>query len=68
MTASLPVIKYCTEQNLTYEELISALVFLHLTAIYFKTSVGRLSAYCGVMSTNSLVTVPIAFIKKVSCV
>ncbi|MEG0068916.1 MAG: L-serine ammonia-lyase, iron-sulfur-dependent, subunit alpha [Cetobacterium sp.] len=49
MTASLPVIKYCAEKNIPYEQMIRALFFSHLTTIHIKSNVGRLSAYCGVV-------------------
>jgi len=66
MTASLPIIKYCSERNLTHEELIRALVFSHLTTIHLKTNVGRLSAYCGVMCASSAVSGAIAFLENAS--
>jgi len=64
MTASLPVIKYCSERNLTHEQMIRGLIFSHLTTIHLKTSVGRLSAYCGVMCAASAVSGAIAFLEN----
>jgi len=66
MTASLPVIKYCAERNLTHEQLIRGLIFSHLTTIHLKTNVGRLSAYCGVMCASSAVSGAIAFLENAS--
>jgi len=63
MTASLPVIKYCSERNLTHEQMIRGLIFSHLSTIHLKTSVGRLSAYCGVMCAASAVSGAIAFLE-----
>ena len=47
MTASLPIIKFAAEKNLSGEELIRGLFVSHLITIHVKTNVGRLSAYCG---------------------
>lgn len=53
--ATNPVVVYAQENNNTEEELIRALVLSHLTAIYIKQSLGKLSALCGcvVASTGS---------------
>jgi L-cysteine desulfidase len=55
--ATLPVVKFAEENHNTEEELTRALVMSHLTAIYMKQSLGKLSALCGcvVASTGSSV-------------
>jgi len=45
--ATNPVAVYAKENENTEEELIRALVLSHLTAIYIKQSLGKLSALCG---------------------
>ena len=45
--ATNPVAVYAEENENTEEELIRALTLSHLTAIYIKESLGRLSALCG---------------------
>lgn len=45
--ATNPVAVYAQENENTEEETIRALVLSHLTAIYIKQSLGRLSALCG---------------------
>lgn len=45
--ATNPVAVYAMENENTEEELIRALTLSHLTAIYIKQSLGRLSALCG---------------------
>lgn len=45
--ATNPVAVYAEENENTEEELIRALVLSHLTAIYIKQSLGKLSALCG---------------------
>jgi L-cysteine desulfidase len=55
ITATLPVVVYAEETGKSEEALIRALVLSHLTVIYIKQSMGRLSALCGcvVASTGS---------------
>ena len=45
--ATNPVAVYAMENENTEEELIRALTLSHLTAIYIKQSLGKLSALCG---------------------
>ncbi|WP_071144820.1 L-cysteine desulfidase family protein [Bacteroides ihuae] len=47
ISATLPVVIYAEENNKSEEELIRALMMSHLTVIYIKQSLGRLSALCG---------------------
>lgn len=55
IAATMPVVVFAEENHNTEEELTRALVLSHLTAIYIKQSLGRLSALCGcvVASTGS---------------
>lgn len=52
MTASLPVIVYALEENVTKEQLYRALIISNLCTIHQKTGIGRLSAYCGAVSAG----------------
>ena len=45
--ATNPVVVYAIENENTEEELVRALTLSHLTAIYIKQSLGKLSALCG---------------------
>jgi len=47
IAATLPVVIYAEECGATEEQRIRALVLSHLTVIYIKRSLGRLSALCG---------------------
>jgi len=47
ISATLPVLVYAEENDKTEKELIRALMMSHLTVIYIKQSLGRLSALCG---------------------
>ena len=55
ITATLPVTVYAEECGADSERTARALILSHLTAIYIKQSLGRLSALCGcvVASTGS---------------
>lgn len=50
MTASLPVIEFANELEVSREKLYRALAVSNLIAIHQKKYLGRLSAYCGVVS------------------
>jgi len=47
ITATLPVVVYAEDNHKSEEELTRALALSHLTVIYIKQSLGRLSALCG---------------------
>lgn len=47
IAATLPVVIFAQERGKSEEELTRALILSHLTAIYIKQSLGRLSALCG---------------------
>ncbi|MBR5075667.1 MAG: serine dehydratase subunit alpha family protein [Bacteroidales bacterium] len=55
IAATLPVVVFARENHNTEEELTRALILSHLTAIYIKQSLGKLSCLCGcvVASTGS---------------
>jgi len=50
MTVSLPVIIYARHLGVSREKMIRALVFSNLLALYQKSGIGKLSAYCGAVS------------------
>ena len=47
ITSTLPVVVYAEEVGANQEQTIRALILSHLTVIYIKQSLGRLSALCG---------------------
>lgn len=55
ITATMPVVSFAEDCGATEEQTIRALILSHLTSIYIKQSLGRLSALCGcvVASTGS---------------
>ncbi|SHJ03838.1 L-cysteine desulfidase family protein [Propionispora hippei] len=50
IASTVPVIVYASEQQLPEERLYRGLVFSNLLTIHQKTSIGRLSAFCGAVS------------------
>ena len=53
MTTSLPVIEYAKELKVSEEKLLRALALANLVTIHQKTSIGRLSAFCGAVSAGA---------------
>ena len=47
ITCTMPVVSYANEIEASEEQTIRALILSHLTSIYIKQSLGRLSALCG---------------------
>ena len=52
ITASVPVIEYAKHLGTDKETLLRALIVSNLVTIHQKTGIGRLSAYCGVVSAG----------------
>jgi L-cysteine desulfidase len=63
MTASLPIIEYASYLNKSREELIRALILANLITIHMKNAIGRLSAYCGVVSAGAAAGAGIAYLQ-----
>ena len=47
LTSTVPVVVYAEQTNANEEQMIRSLILSHLTVIYIKQSLGRLSALCG---------------------
>jgi len=47
LTSTVPVVVYAEQTKASDEQLVRALILSHLTVIYIKQSLGRLSALCG---------------------
>lgn len=62
ITVSVPVIVYAREKGFSEEQLDRALIFSNAIAEYQKQGIGRLSAYCGVVSAASSAVAAIAFL------
>ena len=62
LTASLPVIEYARDMNASEEELYRALTVANLITIHQKTSIGRLSAFCGAVSAGCGAAAGVAYL------
>jgi len=62
MTTSLPVIEYAKELQVSEEKLYRALAVANLVTIHQKTSIGRLSAFCGAVSAGAGAGAGIAYL------
>ncbi len=62
LTASLPVIEYAKEYDVSRERLIRAVALSDLVTIHQKTSIGRLSAFCGAVSAGCAAGAGIAYL------
>jgi len=62
MTTSLPVIEYANELQVGEEKTLRALALANLVTIHQKTGIGRLSAFCGVVSAGAGAGAGIAYL------
>ena len=62
LTASLPVIVYAKGLNAGSEKLYRALLISNLITLHCKSSIGRLSAYCGAVSAGAGAGAGVAFL------
>ena len=63
ITACVPVVVYAREMGCGEEKMYRALVVSNLLAIHQKTRIGRLSAYCGVVTAGTAAGCGIAYLK-----
>ena len=62
ITCCVPVVVYAKELDCTQKQLYRALVLSNLTAIYIKTGIGTLSAFCGAVSSGAAAGAGIAYL------
>lgn len=63
ITVSVPIIVYANENNISKESLYRSLLLSNLIGIYIKQGIGKLSAYCGVVSAAAASAAGIAYLK-----
>lgn len=63
LTVSIPVIRYAREAGSDEELLYRALALSNLIAIYIKSGIGKLSAYCGAVSAAAGAGAGIAYLE-----
>lgn len=64
ITASVPVIAYANKTNKDKDLLYRALVVSNLCTIHIKNSIGKLSAFCGVVIAGACCGAGIAFLEE----
>ena len=62
ITCSVPIVVYGEDLNCSKEMIYRALLLSNLTAIYIKTGIGTLSAYCGAVSAGAAAGAGIAYL------
>ena len=62
ITCCVPVVVYAKELDCTQEQLYRALVLSNLIAIYIKTGIGTLSAFCGAVSAGAAAGAGVAYL------
>ena len=62
MTASLPVIEYAKDMGVEEDTMYRAPLISNLLTTHAKTSIGRLSAYCGAVSAGAAAGAGVAFL------
>lgn len=67
ITASMPVVVYAKELNVSKEKLYRALVLSNLVSIHQKTGIGRLSAFCGAVNAGAGAGAGIAYLLGADC-
>ena len=63
ITASVPVIVYARALDVSRDKLYRALVLSNLLAIHQKSTIGRLSAYCGAINAGAAAGCGIAYLE-----
>ncbi len=53
MTVAIPIICFAKENNISEDKLYRSLIFANLVAIHQKRFIGKLSAFCGVVSAGA---------------
>lgn len=63
ITVSVPIIVYAKEHGYSKDQMYRGLIFANLIGLYLKQGIGKLSAYCGVVSAASAAVCGIGFLK-----
>ena len=62
ITASVPVVEYAKELNVSRDQMVRAVLLSDLLTIHRKSGIGRLSAYCGAVSAGCSAGAAIAYL------
>ena len=63
IACTLPVYHYGTLKGCSHEQITRALILSHLTSIYVKYGIGRLSALCGIVNASIGVTAGLVYLQ-----
>lgn len=66
ITLSVPIMMYAKEYDVPRDHTLRSLALANVLALYIKQYIGRLSAYCGVVSAASATAAGVAFLLKES--
>ena len=66
ITLSVPILVYAREYGIDEDRTVRALALANLLALYIKQGIGRLSAYCGVVSAASATAAGVAYLMNES--
>lgn len=62
ITATMPVVSFAADMDASEEQTVRALILSHLTSIYIKQSLGRLSALCGCVVASTGASAAIVYL------
>lgn len=62
IACTLPIYEYAHAKHCSEEQMIRALIISHLTSIYVKRGIGRLSALCGIVNASIGVSCGITYL------
>lgn len=63
ITVSIPVLAFANASGIDHDRVLRALIVSNLTAIHQKRFIGKLSAFCGVVSAAAAATAGIAYME-----
>ncbi len=66
ITLSVPIMMYAKEYGIDRDHTLRSLALANVLALYIKQYIGRLSAYCGVVSAASATAAGVAFLMSES--
>ena len=66
LTVSLPVIEFAKFYQVSHDKLLRSLIVSNLTAIHQKKYIGKLSAFCGVVSASAAAGAGIGYLNDLS--
>lgn len=66
MTITIPLVVYAEETERSHEKLLRALMLANLIAVHEKRFIGKLSAFCGVVSASAATGAGLAYLQSMN--